>query len=107
RWSWLPLFVGIPISLTVTAILHANNLRDLDEDRRSGKRTLAVRLGTDGAIWEFRILIVGALAADAALAVVVTPLALAGLLSAPWAWQAFQAASVRPVDGRALMRRTS
>ena len=79
RWSWFPLIVGIPISLTVTAILHANNLRDLDEDRRSGKRTLAVRLGTDAAIWEFRILIVAALAAIAALAVLVTPLALAGL----------------------------
>lgn len=107
RWSWLPLIVGIPISLTVTAILHANNLRDLDEDRRSGKRTLAVRLGTDAAIWEFRILIVGALAAVAAVAVLLTPLALAGLLSVPWAWQAIQATIVRPVGGRALMRLTS
>src|SRR6185437_7472549 len=100
RWSWLPLFVGIPISLSVTAILHANNLRDLDEDRRSGKRTLAVHLGTNAAIWEFRFLIVGSLAAVAVLADLITPLALVGLLSEPWAWQALQAAKVRPVDGR-------
>ncbi len=34
-----------PVGLIVTAILVVNNLRDIESDRRVGKRTLAVRLG--------------------------------------------------------------
>lgn len=36
---------AIPVGLLATAILAVNNLRDLDADRRTGKRTLAVRMG--------------------------------------------------------------
>lgn len=107
RWSWLPLVAGVPISLTVTAILHANNLRDLDTDERSGKRTLAVRLGIDAARWEFRILVGAALAAVLIVGAAVTPLALAGLLAAPWAWSAIRESRGQPPDGRKLMRITS
>ena len=38
--------MGITVGLTVTAILAVNNLRDRESDRRAGKRTLAVRLGS-------------------------------------------------------------
>jgi 1,4-dihydroxy-2-naphthoate octaprenyltransferase len=41
----------------VTAILVVNNLRDLDTDARTGKRTLAVRLGTLGSQVEYSILL--------------------------------------------------
>jgi 1,4-dihydroxy-2-naphthoate octaprenyltransferase len=41
-WVWL---AAIPIGLLVTAILVANNLRDITTDARVGKRTLAVMLG--------------------------------------------------------------
>lgn len=37
--------VAVPVGLLVTAILVVNNLRDIETDRRAGKRTLAVRLG--------------------------------------------------------------
>jgi 1,4-dihydroxy-2-naphthoate octaprenyltransferase len=40
-----------------TAILVVNNLRDAETDARAGKRTLAVRLGTGFARWEFLALI--------------------------------------------------
>jgi 1,4-dihydroxy-2-naphthoate polyprenyltransferase len=36
---------SIPVGLLATAVLVVNNLRDLDTDRATGKRTLAVRLG--------------------------------------------------------------
>ena len=36
---------SVPVGLTVTAILVVNNVRDIESDRRAGKRTLAVLLG--------------------------------------------------------------
>jgi 1,4-dihydroxy-2-naphthoate octaprenyltransferase len=39
--------VAVPIGLLAAAILMVNNVRDLDTDRRAGKRTLAVRLGRE------------------------------------------------------------
>ncbi|MGH8874682.1 MAG: 1,4-dihydroxy-2-naphthoate octaprenyltransferase, partial [Acidimicrobiia bacterium] len=42
--AWL---LAIPVGLLVSAILVANNIRDLDTDRATGKRTLAVLIGRD------------------------------------------------------------
>jgi 1,4-dihydroxy-2-naphthoate polyprenyltransferase len=58
--SQLALFTGVPLGFTVAAILHANNMRDLESDRKAGKKTLAVRFGMAGARTEFRLLINGA-----------------------------------------------
>jgi 1,4-dihydroxy-2-naphthoate polyprenyltransferase len=41
--------LAIPVGLLAAAILMVNNIRDVDTDRRAGKRTLAVRLGRDRA----------------------------------------------------------
>ncbi len=41
------------VGALVTAILVVNNYRDIDTDRRAGKRTLAVRLGRRGAQIEY------------------------------------------------------
>ncbi len=46
-------WVGAGVGLLVTAILVVNNYRDLETDRKAGKRTLAVRLGPEGTFWEF------------------------------------------------------
>ncbi|HLA45858.1 MAG TPA: 1,4-dihydroxy-2-naphthoate octaprenyltransferase, partial [Aggregatilineales bacterium] len=40
-----PIVASLPIAFLVAAILHANNLRDLEADRIGGKHTLAVRFG--------------------------------------------------------------
>jgi 1,4-dihydroxy-2-naphthoate octaprenyltransferase len=42
-----PFILAIPVGLLAAAILVVNNVRDLETDRRAGKRTLAVRLGRD------------------------------------------------------------
>jgi 1,4-dihydroxy-2-naphthoate octaprenyltransferase len=39
------LWAGVPVGLLAAALLQANNLRDIETDTESGKRTLAVRLG--------------------------------------------------------------
>jgi 1,4-dihydroxy-2-naphthoate octaprenyltransferase len=47
----------IPIGLLVVDILVVNNLRDIENDRSVGKRTLAVRLGVHGTRLEYSILL--------------------------------------------------
>ncbi len=53
--STAALWSALPLGLLAMAVLTVNNLRDIATDRASGKRTLAVRLGEDGAVWEYRI----------------------------------------------------
>jgi 1,4-dihydroxy-2-naphthoate polyprenyltransferase len=43
----LPFCLSISVGFLSTAILVVNNVRDIDTDRRAGKRTLALRLGRD------------------------------------------------------------
>jgi 1,4-dihydroxy-2-naphthoate octaprenyltransferase len=50
---------SLPVGFLVAAILHANNLRDLDSDRAVGKRTMATILGRSGARVEYYVLIGG------------------------------------------------
>ena len=47
--SWIAFALSVPVGLLVSAILVVNNVRDIETDRRAGKRTLAVRLGRDRA----------------------------------------------------------
>ncbi|HMO58314.1 MAG TPA: 1,4-dihydroxy-2-naphthoate octaprenyltransferase [Roseiflexaceae bacterium] len=57
----LPIVLAsLPVGFLVAAILHANNLRDLETDRASGKRTLATILGRSGAQLEYYLLVGGA-----------------------------------------------
>ncbi|MGN6371422.1 MAG: 1,4-dihydroxy-2-naphthoate polyprenyltransferase [Solirubrobacteraceae bacterium] len=43
--AWQAYACAVPVGLLASAILVVNNVRDIDTDRRAGKRTLAVRLG--------------------------------------------------------------
>jgi 1,4-dihydroxy-2-naphthoate octaprenyltransferase len=43
--TWEAFALAVPVGLLAAAILVVNNVRDLETDRRAGKRTLAVRLG--------------------------------------------------------------
>jgi len=51
---------AVPVGFLVTAILVVNNLRDIDTDRRAGKRTLAVRIGAHGTRRQYVGLLAGA-----------------------------------------------
>jgi 1,4-dihydroxy-2-naphthoate octaprenyltransferase len=60
--DWLPFCLSIAIGFLSTAILVVNNVRDIDTDRRAGKRTLAVRLGRERARRLYLALVLGAFA---------------------------------------------
>ena len=69
------IWAALPVSFVVAAILHANNLRDIDTDIINHKRTLATMLGRSGARVEFYVLVGGAF---------VSVLVLIALGLAPW-----------------------
>ena len=45
--DWEAFALAVPVGLIAAAILVVNNTRDVDTDRRAGKRTLAVRMGRE------------------------------------------------------------
>jgi 1,4-dihydroxy-2-naphthoate octaprenyltransferase len=66
----LPLRVplaALPIGGPVAAILLANNIRDMGSDRRGGRRTLPIVLGREVAVLIYRLLLLEAYVAAAAL----------------------------------------
>jgi len=86
-------WMSIPPGMIITAILVVNNLRDIDSDRKAGKRTMAVRLGERGTKIQYMLCVMAAY-------LVLIPVAWVGML--PWtallAWLslpiAYQAARI-------------
>lgn len=61
-FSAVILLPAVASGLLATAVLNINNLRDIEQDRKAGKNTLAVRLGThNGRIYHCILLAVAAL----------------------------------------------
>ncbi len=56
--------ISLPIAFMVAAILHANNIRDMDADRAVNKRTLAVIFGIRFARAEYMFLVLGTFVAQ-------------------------------------------
>ena len=56
----LPLLLSVSVGFLSTAILVVNNVRDLETDKRAGKRTLAVRLGRERTRTLYAALLAGA-----------------------------------------------
>jgi 1,4-dihydroxy-2-naphthoate octaprenyltransferase len=57
QWSREAFIASLPIGAISTAILVVNNYRDIDTDRRSNKRTLAVRIGRRASQVEYGLLL--------------------------------------------------
>jgi 1,4-dihydroxy-2-naphthoate polyprenyltransferase len=55
--DWEAFALAVPVGLLAAAILVVNNVRDIDSDRRAGKRTLAVRLGRERARTLFAVVV--------------------------------------------------
>jgi 1,4-dihydroxy-2-naphthoate octaprenyltransferase len=82
--TWLAVALSVPVGLLAAAILVVNNIRDVDTDRRAGKRTLAVRVGRDRARRLFVLVITLPFAIVVAIAAVDgRPELLLALLAAP------------------------
>jgi 1,4-dihydroxy-2-naphthoate polyprenyltransferase len=93
---WEAIALGVPVGLLAAAILVVNNVRDIDTDRRAGKRTLAVKLGRERARFLFVAMV--------ALAFVV-PVALVPALSA-WLLLVLAALPLAPPLIRTVRTRT-
>jgi 1,4-dihydroxy-2-naphthoate octaprenyltransferase len=60
EFNWESFVLAVPVGLLASAILVVNNVRDLESDRRAGKRTLAVRLGRERARTLYGLMVYGA-----------------------------------------------
>ncbi|MDX2160235.1 MAG: 1,4-dihydroxy-2-naphthoate octaprenyltransferase [bacterium] len=97
RFDWLPVIAGIPLGAMVAAILHANNIRDMDADRAVNKRTLALRLGLRGARIEYMVLVGGAYVLVGVLVIVgsIPPTTLLVLVTLPEARRLIEIVTTR------------
>jgi 1,4-dihydroxy-2-naphthoate octaprenyltransferase len=56
----LTLFIGVALGLFSAAVLNINNIRDIESDRRAGKRSIPVRIGRQAAVqYNWTLLAVG------------------------------------------------
>ena len=80
----IALGASVPVGLLATSLLVVNNLRDIPTDARSGKRTLAVRIGDRATRALYTVLVAAALVAVVPLALA-RPAAAFALLTIPFA----------------------
>jgi 1,4-dihydroxy-2-naphthoate octaprenyltransferase len=66
-FSWIPVVWTVPMALLVSAILHANNWRDMITDREKRVTTVASLLGDRGSLFYYGFLIFGPFAIDLGL----------------------------------------
>jgi len=83
EWPWEALAFAVPVGLLAAAILVVNNVRDLETDRRAGKRTLAVRLGRERTRVLYATMVYGAFVFMAPMALAYSPWVLLALALVP------------------------
>ena len=95
-------WLSVPVGLIITAILVVNNLRDIENDRKAGKRTLAVRLGEGGTRIEYLLcMVVAYLIIPVVAALGLIPwMELLTWLSLPLAWKTWRVVATQ--SGRPL-----
>jgi 1,4-dihydroxy-2-naphthoate octaprenyltransferase len=94
RVDWVGLTMAVVMGCLSSAVLVANNLRDIPTDTESGKITLAVRLGDARTRQLYTALLGVAGVLTIVLGVLATPWCLVGLIAAPLAVRA-----AKPVTG--------
>ncbi|WP_428342440.1 1,4-dihydroxy-2-naphthoate polyprenyltransferase [Mycobacterium sp.] len=87
RVDWVGVVLAVTTGALSSAVLVANNLRDIPTDAESGKVTLAVRLGDKGTRIFYQLLLAGAAVATLSLTAA-TPWCALGLLATPLAIRA-------------------
>jgi 1,4-dihydroxy-2-naphthoate polyprenyltransferase len=93
--------LAVPVGLLASAILVVNNVRDIDTDRRAGKRTLAVRVGRGKARRLFTLMIAFAYIALIGIVFELSAWVLLPLLTIPLAVPLVRTVSTR-TDGASL-----
>ncbi len=87
QFSWAPVLYVLPLALLVDAILHSNNLRDIENDQAVHIKTVPILLGEEASKAIYITLIFGAYVLTAVLVILtdMPALTLATLLSLPLA----------------------
>src|SRR3954454_3842737 len=98
---WQAFALAVPVGLIASAILVVNNVRDLETDRRAGKKTLAVRLGRDRPRRLYAAMLVAAYASLSGIALGLTAWVLLPLATIPLAVRLVGVVSSR-TDGPSL-----
>jgi 1,4-dihydroxy-2-naphthoate polyprenyltransferase len=98
---WEAFALAVPIGLLAAAILVVNNVRDIDTDRRAGKRTLAVKLGRARVRRLFTVMVLGAFLVPPLLVGALSPWVLLTLAALPLVPPLMRTVSTR-TDGPAL-----
>jgi len=93
--------LAVPVGLLASAILVVNNVRDIDTDRRAGKRTLAVRVGREKARRLFTLMIAFAYIALIGIVFELSAWVLLPLLTIPLAVPLVRTVNTR-TDGASL-----
>jgi len=93
RVPWPAVAASVPVGLLACAILLVNNLRDIDSDRATGKRTLAVRIGAERTVQLYRAAVMGSVVMVFLIALA-APVALLALAATPLAARPLKAARV-------------
>jgi 1,4-dihydroxy-2-naphthoate octaprenyltransferase len=103
KLPWQAFACAVPVGLIASAILVVNNVRDLETDRRAGKKTLAVRLGRERTRTLYAAMLALAFLAPPVLWLAggMTPWLLLSLLCAPLALKLLGIVRTR-IDGPSL-----
>ncbi|NJN83037.1 MAG: 1,4-dihydroxy-2-naphthoate octaprenyltransferase [Caldilineaceae bacterium] len=100
--SWNVVLISLPVGLLVSAILHANNMRDIDDDLANNKRTLANIFGRKASRWEYYLLVGGSYVVLVLLVLMnIAPwFMLLALLTLPAAFKLIQTATLYETPAR-------
>lgn len=103
QFSYLPLLFSIPIGLLIDAILHSNNIRDINFDGKFGVKTIPILIGEKLSIKLFYVMVLGAyLAIIIFVALKMLPwFALLSLITLPLALKIVKMTDGFPADGQA------
>mgnify|MGYP003894371285 CR=1 FL=1 len=103
EFSYLPLLFAIPIGLLIDAILHSNNIRDINFDGKFGVKTLPILVGEKVSIKLFYVMVLGAYLALIVFVVLkMLPwFALLALITLPLALKTVKMSNDFPADGQA------
>ncbi|MCD4738455.1 MAG: 1,4-dihydroxy-2-naphthoate octaprenyltransferase [Anaerolineae bacterium] len=92
--SWEPIWASLPVAYLIMNVLWINQFPDAPADNEAGKRHWVVRLGRERALPIYGLLFVAAYLSLVVnvLTSLAPPWTLAGLLTIPLAWRAWQVA---------------
>jgi 1,4-dihydroxy-2-naphthoate octaprenyltransferase len=109
EWTWHAFLASLPVGILVANILHANNLRDIDNDRARRKVTIATlidRPAADVLLWALVIAAYACVGVTVALDEM-TPWCLLVVASLPAAYRTIKALALREARALNLLVRNS